>query len=235
MIQPRVFTVTALLLTCMGASFSTRAQSDCGDPFRNHFGPFDYRSATKDTLALVERVHFTLGIETMTRPGTTMFSHMAGDVAYTLEVFPNHHRALVTMRKLGERHKTDKPPGANFTVECYFRRSVQFRPKDITARLLYADYLIAQNRHDEARHQIQAAASEPVEFPFTDYNIGRLYLDLKDYDKALEHARRAMAAGFPRTDLKDALMRAGKWVEQQDSAASSPGAPPPTSASASAP
>lgn len=235
MIQLRVVTSAVMLIAVLGASSIARAQSECGDPFRNHYGPYDYRTASKENLALVERVHFTPGIETMTRPGTTMFSHMAGDVAYTLEVFPNHHRALVTMRKLGERHKTDKPPGANFTVECYFRRSIQFRPKDITARLLYADYLIAQNRHDEARHQIQAAASEPVEFPFTDYNIGRLYLDLKDYDKALEHARRALAAGFPRTDLKEALKRAGKWVEQQDSAASSPGAPPPTPASASAP
>ena len=101
---------------CWPAAVSAQ-DGPCGNPFRNHFGPYDYRSASADTKALVEKVHFTPGVEAMTRPSTTTYARMAGDVAYTLHVVPNHPRALLTMMRLGERFKTDQADGAAFAVE----------------------------------------------------------------------------------------------------------------------
>jgi hypothetical protein len=43
--------------------------SPCGNPFVNHYGPFDYRTATASTRKLVEDFHFTIGIETDLAPG----------------------------------------------------------------------------------------------------------------------------------------------------------------------
>jgi tetratricopeptide (TPR) repeat protein len=43
------------------------------------------------------------------------------------------------------------------------------------------------------------------------YNLGLAYFELKDYDQALEHAKRAYALGHPLPGLRDKLKRAGKW------------------------
>ena len=110
------------------AQRSAVAESPCGNPFVNHFGPWDYRSASAHELRTVESVHFTPGVESMTQAATTVATRMAADVGYTLHVFPNHHRALITMVRLGEKQQSPQPLGAKFTVDCYFQRAVQFRP-----------------------------------------------------------------------------------------------------------
>lgn len=185
----------------------------CGNPFVNHFGPWDYRSTRKQDLEIVERIHFTPGIETMTRPGTTMMHDMAQDVAYTLGVFPNHHRALITMQRLSEKHKADPPPGTNRSVECWFDRAIRFRPDDTVVRALFAMFLNKQNRKADALNQLDVAVGHAKDNPFSHYNLGLMYLELGEHDKALAQAHRAMALGMSRTELADQLKRAGKWVE----------------------
>lgn len=211
--------ISAGLLGCcaLGAAW---AQGQCGDPFRNHFGPYDYRSATKPTLDMVERIHFTPGIEIMTTPGTTTLANMAADVAYTLHVFPNHHRALITMMRLGERHKSDQPPGAKFTVECYFWRAVQYKPDDNVARLLYVQFLAKNGQKDRALGQLQEAQRQAGNNPMSAYNIGLVAYDLGAYELALAQAHAAAADGFPRKELEERLRKSGHWVEAPEVAAS---------------
>lgn len=196
------------------------AQGLCGDPFHNHFGPYDYRSATKPTLDMVERIHFTTGIEIMTTPGTTTLANMAADVAYTLHVFPNHHRALITMMRLGERHKTDRPPGAKYTVECYFWRAVQYKPDDNVARLLYVQFLAKNGQKDKALGQLEEAQRLAGNNPMSAYNIGLVAYDLGAYDLALTQARAAAANGFPRKGLEEKLRKSGHWADAPEAAAS---------------
>ena len=43
------------------------------------------------------------------------------------------------------------------------------------------------------------------------YNIGLVYLDLNNPDKALEYAHRAYRLGFPLPELRNRLERIGKW------------------------
>jgi tetratricopeptide (TPR) repeat protein len=46
------------------------------------------------------------------------------------------------------------------------------------------------------------------------YNIGLAYFELRDYDKALAHAKKAYEQGFTLPGLRDKLTQAGKWQAQ---------------------
>jgi tetratricopeptide (TPR) repeat protein len=183
----------------------------CGDPFRNHFGPYDFRFTTPQSREIVEKVHFTPGIESMTRPGTTMMHEMAGDVAYTLEVFPNHPRALVTMQRLAERHRADPPPGTRRTVECWFDRAVRFRPDDNVARVLYARWLHGKGRRDDAMAQVDEAARRAGENGLSHFNLGLLLVEMGNLERALQQAHRARALGMQSPDLENLLRRQNAW------------------------
>ncbi|HSW03488.1 tetratricopeptide repeat protein [Aquabacterium sp.] len=214
-IAVRLLSVAAMVLIAGGARAQVQAApvGPCGDPFHNHFGPFDYRTAPMDIRGMVERPHFPPGVETMTKPSKTTYHYMAQDVAYTLHVFPNHHRALNTMMRLGERHKTDPAPGARYTVECYFVRGMQYKPDDTVVRSLYALFLTKQKRNDDAVRQLELASEYAKDNPLSHLNIGLLYFDLGRYDRALEAAHAALALGFTRTDLIDKLKGINKWTE----------------------
>ena len=43
------------------------------------------------------------------------------------------------------------------------------------------------------------------------YNIGLTYFELKDYDNALVHAKRAYELGFPLPGLRNKLQAAKRW------------------------
>jgi hypothetical protein len=185
----------------------------CGNPYVNHFGPFDYRTASASTRKLVEDFHFTIGVESMTRPATTMFHDMANDVEYTLRVFPNHHRALITMGRLADRFKRDPPPGTNLTVECWFDRALRFRPDDTVARSLYAQFLHRRNRRDEAVLQLDLAAGEAEESALSLHNIGLVYLEFGEVDKALAQAHRAATLGLSNSRLEAMLRFRKLWAD----------------------
>jgi hypothetical protein len=232
----------AIALALAAAATGAPAQDNgCGSPFENHFGPFDYRSARRADLHLVERIHFTPGIESLTRPGTTTPGEMAGDVTYTLHVFPNHHRALITMTRLADRHNTNRPPGARYSVECYFERAVMFRPDDNVARLLYAQYLGRTKRQAAGLDQVRQAIARASDSGLSHYNIGLVALELGDANLAIAQAHRARELGYTATDLEQRLRTAGKWqdppvvaadvISMPPSSAAAGAAAPPASAS----
>jgi len=200
----------------------------CGNPFVNHFGPIDFRKSGKAVREMVEKVHFTPGIETMTRPGTTMLHDMAADVAYTLEVFPNHHRALLTMQRLSERHKVDPAPGGRLIVECWYKRAAQYTPDDTVVRALYAQYLGKLGRKAEAAGQLRQAAEHAKDNPLSHYNIGLVAFEIGDPDLALKQAHRALELGFTQTGLADRLRQANRWADPVAAAAAgaAPGSAP---------
>ncbi len=119
----------------------------------------------------------------------------------------------MTIQRLVDREKTDQPRYAQWSMACYYERAIRFQPDDHIVRLLYATYLIKKNRLEEARSQLEKAISLDVENAFTHFNVGLVYTDMKDYDRALAQAHIAMQLGLPRTELKDRLVAAGKWVE----------------------
>lgn len=215
-----------LTLFTLTASFSALSQNSnlaCGE-LGSGYGPFDYRT-DQNKLGVVEQYHFTPAVEALIRGKSSI--HIGQDLSYTLGTFPNHHRALMSMMRYGEKLKTPKPPYAQYSVECYFLRALRFRPDDTVARMMYANFLTTNARIPEAMRELEQVEKLARDNPFTHYNLGLIYLDMKEPEKALALAHKAMALGFGQTGLRDKLMAAGKWrapEESKESATLSEGA-----------
>lgn len=209
---------TVAVASFLFAAVAAQAQDaqTCGT-LVNNYGPFDYRTAPPHVRDIVERIHFTPPIENLMKGGRD--NPFGDDLAYTLRVFPNHHRALISLMRLAEREKTDKPSYANHSVDCYFERAMRFTANDPIVRMLFAGYLAKKNNIQEATRQLDEAIRLSGDNPFTQFNVGLVFLDMKNYDRALEQAHRAAEMGFQRTELKDRLVAAGKWVEPKPGAA----------------
>ncbi|NMG63879.1 tetratricopeptide repeat protein [Azoarcus indigens] len=189
--------------------------SECGDPFHNATGPFDYRYPEGKMLGMVEHRHYTEDIRQLRR-GTT--GALAGDLAYTLRVFPNHYRALQTMSEWSFKTRSKKPEGQPYVVECWFERGLHYAPDDPMVKLVYGIHLIKAGRPQDAVKQLEAAIAEDPNNASSYYNLGLAYADLKDYEKALPNAQRAYELGFPLPGLRQRLVKAGVWREPEPKA-----------------
>jgi tetratricopeptide (TPR) repeat protein len=178
----------------------------CGS-LENGYGPFDYRTR-KDKLPIVERHHFNSNVEMLVR-GIT--GSVGGDIDYTLRAFPNHHRALASMANLALRRKTERPRGAQYTVPCYFERAIRFARDDGNVRMIYGTYLLRKGDANGAREQMELASKLVGENANLHYNLGLVYFDLKEYELARSHAKRAYDMGFPLPGLREKLQRAKQW------------------------
>lgn len=202
-----------LTATLAASALLNAAQAEipesCG-PVKDGYGPWDYRRDRGSPLAMVEEYHFTPAVEALTggRSGP-----VAGDLDYTLRAFPNHHRALNSMMRLAARLKVDQVDKARYTVECYFLRATRQTPDDAIVRMLFAQFLGSKLRVDEAVQQLEYAGKQAGDNGLTQYNIGLVYFDLKQYDRALAQAHLAMSLGMARTELKSQLVSVGKWIE----------------------
>lgn len=182
----------------------------CGPlKFNNTYGPYDYRK-DKDKLPIVENAHFTPRVEALLRGES---GQIGSELDYVLITFPNHHRALIAMVKWGERLKTSKPPGARYDIDCYFDRALRFAADDVVPRMLYARYLHAVKRTDEAVALLERTATIAGDNGFSHYNIGLFYMEMGQPDRALMQAHRAATLGFERPELRQQLERAGKWQD----------------------
>ena len=194
---------------------------ECGNPFVNHFGPFDYRTATAADKQIVESFHFKPEIEQLKMGYGT--GYLIGDISYTLHVFPNHPRALMAMARLALREKTSKPKLAKYSVDCYFDRAMRFRPDDFNVYLVYGIYLMDAGKPQDAAQQLERAVELNKESANAHYNLGLAYFTLKDYEKSLAHAQQAYALGFPLPGLRNKLEKAGKWQSVRSADAPAPG------------
>jgi tetratricopeptide (TPR) repeat protein len=203
------------------ATFSSAAAAfeECGELF-NAYGPYDYRTS-KDKLAIVEGAHFTQDVEAL-RGGST--GALGGDIDYTLRASPNHHRALIAMVNLGRKLNTEQPPGAKYTLVCYFDRAARFAGNDGVVRLIYGTYLSRAGKKQEALQQLELAESLEPNNANIHYNLGLLYVDLKDYSKARLHAQRAYELGFTLPGLKRKLEELGQWRPPAGAAGTKDGA-----------
>lgn len=214
----RLATLAAMaLLTASSLAQAQVGPELCG-PLANAFGPYDYRT-DKSQLPIVESAHFTASVEMLIKGNA---GYLGGDLDYTLRAFPNHHRALISLMRYADREKAVRAPQTRYDVECYFVRAVTFRPDDTTARMLFATFLNSKGRREEALRHLALVEFHAKDNPFTNYNLGLLYLDLKDYSNAVKFAHKALALGFSRTDLKDKLVAAGHWSEPAPAPATGP-------------
>jgi tetratricopeptide (TPR) repeat protein len=204
--------VLALALALLnGAADAEQLAYECGT-LDNRYGPFDYSNPVhyRERLPIVERAHFNRDVESLRRGQT---SHLPGeDLDYTLRAFPNHHRALYSMLQYHRRHpQAAKPPGTRYRAICWFQRAVVFAPHDPVAHMLYGLFLSQSGDGEGARRQFELSVALEPDSAEAHYNYGLVLVDLGDYDKALEHAHRAYALGFPLPGLRNKLTRAGHW------------------------
>ena len=188
-------------------------ESQCGD-LKNGYGPYDYRTSKGPILSIVEGAHFTSQVEMLIKGNA---GYIGGDLDYTLRAFPNHHRALMAAMRYGEKTKSEKPLSMQYSIQCYFDRAIRWRPDDAISRMMYSMYLAKKGQSSEAIQQLDIAAigENGKENPFTHYNLGLNYFDLKEYEKASAEAHKAYDLGFPQTALKDKLKGIGQWIEPQ--------------------
>jgi len=175
---------------------------------REHIGPLDYRYIHPKVLKLVEDFHFTRQVE-MLRQGQS--STLGGDLAYTLNAIPNHPRALRSTIEYFRRKGPNASIEMRMGLACWMDRAVSYRPDDPTVRILYADELLKSGKRNDAISQLQVAEQNSGESATVHYNLGLLYLDLKDFDRSVQHARKAYELGAPLPGLKNKLAQAGKW------------------------
>lgn len=202
--------VRALLFALIAAGVSDPASAfeECG-PLRGTggYGPFDYRTSAKQ-LAIVEQFHFTPDVEGL-KHGQS--GSLGSDLDYTLRASPNHHRALIAMANLSIQLNTAKPKGAHYTLSCYFDRAIRYAPDDGKVYMIYGIYLARTGKKQEALKQLQTAESLAKDDANIQYNLGLVFLDLKDYPNARLHARRAYELGFALPGLRKALEGAKQW------------------------
>jgi tetratricopeptide (TPR) repeat protein len=177
---------------------------------REHIGPLDYRQIDPKVLKLIEDYHFTRKVE-MLREGQA--STLGGDLAYTLNAIPNHPRALRTTAEYFRRSQIHAQLEMGMGIDCWFERAVAYRPDDPIVRILFADQMLKQGKRDEATHHLRVAEQNTRDSATVHYNLGLLYLDLKEYDRSVEHAQKAYELGAPLPGLRNLLARAGKWPE----------------------
>ena len=203
--------MTAGLLGSISLSGNAAAQEvpGCGN-LQNAYGPLDYRTLTPSEKSLVENAHFTPQVEALERGQS---STMGGDLDYTLRAIPNHARALLALSRLGEKLKTVKPPGTNWTIDCYFQRAIAFRPDDPAVHMLYGYYVLREGEKSKAIAELEKARSMSANDPNVHYNLGLAYLQVGRVDEAVQEAKVAYGLGFPLPGLRDKLRKIGRWPD----------------------
>ncbi len=174
-----------------------------------HYGPYDYVSEHSH-VGIVDAFHFTPKVESLMGGES---GYLGGDLSYTLNASPNHHRALAAIMRWGMKTKSLQPPELKYSIECYFDRATRFRPKDTVVRSLYALYLAQLKRPAEAVQQLDYAAVVVDDNAASHYNIGLTYFELGEFEKALQQAHLALKLGYERTELADRLKQVNRWKE----------------------
>jgi tetratricopeptide (TPR) repeat protein len=119
----------------------------------------------------------------------------------------------MTMIRLAQRDKTNKPVGSKYTVECWIERGVQFRPDDTNVRQIRSVYYSMQRKYDLAIADLKVVIEQQPDSGNAHYNLGLAYFETGNYADAVAEAKQAQALGFPLQGLKVKLKAKGKWVE----------------------
>lgn len=210
--KPRPYIIALLGLLLFAGAQEPGLAAACGPLVKTSAGPHDYRdyNARARFLPVVERVHFTPGIEDLTAKPPR---YLAGDLSYTLNKFPNHYRALDAISRLSVKVGMEQPEGSDYSVDCWFQRAVVFQPEDSVVRLTYGIHLERLGKYQEALRHVEAGLRlEPGNAKIL-YYMARLKLRIGNADEARHYALEAQTAGFPIDDLRKELIAIGQWDE----------------------
>lgn len=205
-----ILTISLFSTTILAKTYNN---ATCGivnnQPLSSSYGPWDFTNPEHASkLPIVLGAHFTPEVERLIRGKSSTNLH--GDIIYTLTAIPNYHRALYAMSKLEMRDRNRLKNGElynpdYYTAECFFKRAIYFQPKDAISHMLYAMHLIKLGKTNQAETEYLIALQYQPLNAEINYNLGLLYLDMGDIDKARKHAKTAYGQGFPLDGLKRKL------------------------------
>jgi tetratricopeptide (TPR) repeat protein len=161
----------------------TQSTWEAGDVKRNHLDP---------AMAAMRQGNYSRGVK--------------ADLSFVMSSWPNYYpvlEALITY-DLGGGKTYDFP-----STRCFLERARTIFPDDVKVRLLEGYYFWKKNDKDRAISSYEDALTLDPDASDAHYNLGLVYLEMKQYDKAREHAQAAYAAGYPLTGLKNRLAKAG--------------------------
>ena len=184
---------------------------------------FDYITE-RNRIGIVEKFHFYRDIEQLKMHD----SKLDNDLDYTLRWIPNHHRALwararfylrslKSEAKREQLQRKERSRQGNPPPECYFNRAKAFNPRDGMVPAIFGIYLHKRDMHEAALTQYKLAEEMLPKHAELIYNIGLLYFDMGNLDRAREYADKASALGFP---LKGLRRKLGSTNPEADEAAS---------------
>lgn len=100
------------------------------------------------------------------------------------------------------RQRIEKTP-----PECYFQRAKVFAPEDKMVSAIFGIYLHRRGELDRALAEYKSAESSLSKYSDLAYNMGLLYFDLNEIEKAQEYAERARSLGYPLDGLSKKIER----------------------------
>jgi tetratricopeptide (TPR) repeat protein len=132
------------------------------------------------------------------------------DLDFVLRHSPNHSPGLEALI----RYKLAGGKAYEFlSTECYFERARQFVPDDVSVLLYEGYYFWKKGDQQRAISAYLDGLSVDPDSADAHYNLGLLYFEKSEYQKALEHAHAAYGAGYPLPGLRKKLEKAGYWHE----------------------
>jgi len=176
------------------------------------YGPYDYTKADeRDKIPVVEQHHFTPEVEHHIKGKS---GYVTSDLDYTLRAIPNHSKALLSViryqAKLNNKILHNPMPLMS-PVECYLQRAIHFSPKDVGSYSLYAYYMKESGKPEKAAEIYQKALTISPNNAKLAYSYSLLLIEQKQYEKALDYAKKAYAHGKPPEGLKNKLMQLKIW------------------------
>jgi tetratricopeptide (TPR) repeat protein len=176
-------------------------------------GPFDYlqrKRIDSHNLTTVEENHFTRQVENLIQGKS---GSLTADLDATLNAWPNHHPALLSMVRYQLRINSALTQDNKLVSlpECYFQRALSFSAKDAVTRSLYGYYLRKIGQLKEAALVYEQALKLAPATSKIEYAYSLVLIDLKQYDHALLQAKNAYKHGKPPAGLKNTLTKMGVW------------------------
>jgi tetratricopeptide (TPR) repeat protein len=177
------------------------------------FGPYDYlqRNSLSAQLEVVEESHFNEDVESLTKG---MSASAMGDIHYTLQTWPNHHRALNSAFRYRLQHREQWALGdntaQNYPAECYLQRAINFSPNDPIPYMLHGMLMHQMKQFDAALKSYRKAVQLRPDDLVTQYNMGLTLVELKKFGEAQQIADKVYAAEFPLPGLQRKLAEAKK-------------------------
>ncbi len=181
-----------------------------GCPPLGPHGHRDYNDMSADArrkLNQINTTHLTSEVRSLQRGATTMY--VGSELEFLLDIFPNHHEALEILIRLSFKERSAKPRGTKYSVDCYFEHAKEVAPNDGMVRVLYGVYLSRVGKKDLALPELLDAEKIRPNDGNVHYNLGLIYFDKKDYERAAEYAKKAYGLGFALPGLKEKLAGVG--------------------------